>query len=209
LASQGAAFATYSICWDDPGFRLLCHIAPINLVAFFDHRSCRWLLPADVFRRSVVMGKEKQYWLMKSEPDVYSIDDLARDKETYWEGVRNYQARNFMRDQMQVGDEVLYYHSNCKTPGVVGTATVCKAAYPDDTSLDPSNKYFDPKSTVEKNRWVRVDLSIKKKFSRVISLTEMKAQSDRFSEFKLLAKGNRLSVLPVSKHNWDAVLALL
>ena len=116
------------------------------------------------------MDKAPQYWLMKTEPSVYSIDDLARDGRTPWEGVRNYQARNFMRDRMRPDDRVLIYHSNVTPPGVVGLARVCSAAYPDPTALDPASNYYDSRSRAEKPVWFLVDVCFEEKFSRLVSL---------------------------------------
>ena len=147
------------------------------------------------------------YWLMKSEPDAFSIDDLARVGTEPWSGVRNYQARNFMRDGMQPGDGVLFYHSSCAEPGVVGVAEVASAAYPDPTQFQRKSDYFDPKSTPENPRWMLVDVAFKRKLKRTITLTELKEQP-RLDGFALLQRGNRLSVLPVSKAEWTCVLAL-
>ena len=149
----------------------------------------------------------KQYWLMKSEPDVYSIDDLARDESTEWEGVRNYQARNYMRDQMKIGDEVLYYHSNAKPPGVAGIARVCKEGYPDFYALDPESHYFDPKSSPEKNRWSMVDVAFVEKFAQLVSLSELKTEPALEGMF-VIKRGMRLSVQPVSPEHFAHVVAL-
>ena len=148
-----------------------------------------------------------QYWLMKSEPDTFSIDDLARVQVEPWDGVRNYQARNMLRDQMQVGDGVLFYHSNCDIPGIVGTATVVKAGYPDDTARNPESPYYDPKHTVEAPRWYRVDVEFEQKFSRVLSLQRLKNTPD-LQNLPLVRKGNRLSVMPVSATEWQFILDL-
>jgi len=145
------------------------------------------------------------YWLMKSEPDTYSIDDLITDKTTQWEGVRNYQARNFMRDDMKIGDRVLFYHSNTKPPGIVGTATVCKEAYPDHFAWNPSSKYFDPKSTPENPRWMMVDVKFEQKFHRTISLEEMKNHPD-LEGLLVIKKGMRLSIQPVEKKHFDILV---
>ena len=151
-----------------------------------------------------------QYWLMKSEPDTFSIDDLfnRKGKKEHWDGVRNYQARNFMRDEMKKGDQVLFYHSSCKVPGVAGIATVCKEAYPDHTSWDPKSSYYDPKSTPDNPRWFMVDIKFSKKFKRVIPLKELK-EHDELSELKLLQKGCRLSIMPVSKEEFDFINSLV
>ena len=143
-----------------------------------------------------------QYWLMKTEPTTYSIDDLANEKKktTTWEGVRNYQARNLLRDEIKKGDRVLFYHSACKEPAVVGLATVSKEGYPDSFAFDSSHKYFDVKSKREKPTWYMVDITFKNKFKEPIALSEMK-EDKKLEGFRLLARGNRLSVFPVdTKH---------
>ena len=147
------------------------------------------------------------YWLMKTEPDVFSIDDLARVRTEPWTGVRNYQARNFMRDGMSKGDGVLFYHSSCEVPGVAGIAEVASAAYPDPTQFERKSAYYDEKSTREEPRWMLVDVAFKRRLKRTITLTELKEQS-RLDGFALLQRGNRLSVLPVTKAQWDCILAL-
>ncbi len=149
----------------------------------------------------------KQYWLVKSEPDVYSIDDLARDGTTFWNGVRNYQARNFMRDQMKVGDEVLYYHSNVPAPGepgVVGIAKVVKEGYPDHTALDRKSKYFDPKATADNPIWYMVDIAFVEKFPRVVTLAELKAEPG-LEGMLVTRRGQRLSVQPVEPEHFRIV----
>jgi predicted RNA-binding protein with PUA-like domain len=147
------------------------------------------------------------YWLMKTEPDEFSIDDLARKKVEPWTGVRNYQARNFMRDGMQVGDGVLFYHSSCAEPGVAGIAEVATAAHPDPTQFDRKSDYYDAASKREEPRWFLVDVKFKRKLKRVISLTELKSRAE-LEGFALISRGNRLSVLPVSKAQWDFILGL-
>lgn len=147
------------------------------------------------------------YWLMKSEPDVFSIDDLARVQIEPWDGVRNYQARNMLRDQMQLGDQVFFYHSNCDLPGIVGIAEVCRTAYPDLSALNPESKYFDPKATPENPRWVCVDVKFVRKLPKTISLQRLKTY-DALNGWALIAKGNRLSVMPVNTPQWDAILAI-
>ena len=155
------------------------------------------------------MSPRKRYWMMKSEPDAFSIDDLARVGTEPWNGVRNYQARNFMRDGMQVGDGVMLYHSNCKVPGIAGLATVASAAYPDATQFDAGSDYFDPKATREAPRWFLVDVAFERKLRRVIPLEEIKRHADALGEgFPLTAKGNRLSVFPVTAAQWKLLLAL-
>ena len=148
-------------------------------------------------------------WLMKSEPDAFSIDDLAArpGKREHWDGVRNYQARNFMRE-MKKGDKVLFYHSSCTEPGVVGVAKVVKEAYPDFTAFDPESKYFDPKSSPDKPRWFMVDIQFQKKLKRTIALAELK-QNPLLEGMQLLRKGNRLSVMPVAESEFDTILAML
>ena len=146
-------------------------------------------------------------WLMKSEPDAYSIDDLERDGRTHWDGIRNYQARNFMRDDMRVGDRVLFYHSSCDVPAVVGIARVASEPYADPTQFDPDSKYHDPKSTPEAPRWQLVDIAFERKLSRPVALTELKAHPE-LDDFLLNKRGNRLSIFPVEDHHWDIVLGL-
>ena len=148
-----------------------------------------------------------RYWLMKTEPDEFSIDDLARKKIEPWTGVRNYQARNFMRDGMQVGDGVLFYHSSCAVPGVAGLAEVASEAYPDPTQFDRKSDYYDEASQREAPRWFLVDVRFKRKLERTITLAELKDRKE-LDGFPLLARGNRLSVLPVTELQWRAILAL-
>jgi predicted RNA-binding protein with PUA-like domain len=148
-----------------------------------------------------------RYWLMKTEPDEFSIDHLAKKKVEPWTGVRNYQARNFMRDGMQVGDGVLFYHSSCAEPGVAGIAEVGSAAYPDPTQFDRKSDYYDAASRRDEPRWVLVDVKFKRKLKRVITLTELKDRPE-LEGFALLHRGNRLSVLPVTKAQWDFILGL-
>ncbi len=147
------------------------------------------------------------YWLMKSEPDAYSIDDLKRDKREPWDGIRNYQARNMMRDDMKVGDKVFFYHSNCKEPGIVGIMKVVSKPYPDPTQFDPDSKYFDSKSNPEDPRWILVDVGFVRKTKRNITLTEIKAHPG-LDDMILTRKGNRLSVMPVDREHWDIILGL-
>jgi predicted RNA-binding protein with PUA-like domain len=147
------------------------------------------------------------HWLMKSEPDAFSIDDLKRRKQEPWDGVRNYQARNFMRDDMRPGDQVFFYHSNCAEPGIVGIATVATDAYPDPSQFDPKSKYFDPASSRDNPRWMLVDVKFARKLKRTITLKELQAQA-ALAEMPLLRKGNRLSVMPVSAEHWRFILAL-
>ena len=147
-----------------------------------------------------------RYWLMKSEPDAYSIDDLARDKTTAWNGVRNYQARNFMRDQMQLGDQVLFYHSNCEEPGVVGIAEVSKLAYPDASQFDRKSDYYDPESPRDDPRWLNVDIRFVRKIGPV-SLAELRKHK-ALAGMRILQRGNRLSVTPVDPAEWTYILEL-
>lgn len=146
------------------------------------------------------------YWLMKSEPDAFSFEDLkARPKQTEpWDGVRNYQARNFMRDAMKVGDQVLFYHSNTNPPGVVGIAQVASEPYPDPTAFDKKSKYHDPKSDPKKPRWILVDVAFKADLKRLVSLDEMKTMPE-LSEMRVLQRGNRLSITPVTKEEFQAI----
>jgi predicted RNA-binding protein with PUA-like domain len=150
------------------------------------------------------------YWLMKSEPDAFSIDDLeSRPQKTEpWDGVRNYQARNFMRDEMTPGDQIFFYHSNCKIPGIVGIATVASKPYPDPTQFDPDSNYYDPKSDPDDPRWILVDVKYKRHTQRVIPLAEIKEHADALGDFALTRKGNRLSIMPVSAEQWDYLLGL-
>ena len=149
----------------------------------------------------------KRYWLMKSEPNAYSIDRLKKDRTTCWDGVRNYQARNFMRDEMKVGDLVLFYHSNAKPTGVVGVARVCREGYPDDTAWDKKDKHYDPKSTREKPVWMMVDIEFERKFPRIVPLEELKA-SKQLEGMLVTRRGQRLSVQPVDKKHFDIVCKL-
>ena len=150
-----------------------------------------------------------RYWLMKSEPDEFSIDDLARapGRSTAWFGVRNYQARNFMRDQMQIGDPVLFYHSSCPEPGIAGLAQVSAKAYPDETQFDQRSKYFDPKSTRENPRWVNVEVEFVRK-TRLIGLAELRVHN-QLAGMRLLARGNRLSITPVDPGEWKFITSKL
>ena len=148
-----------------------------------------------------------KYWLMKSEPDVYSIDDLQRDGREMWDGIRNYQARNMMRDDMKIGDQVLFYHSSCPEPGVVGIARVASEPYPDPTQFDKKSKYYDPKSSEDDPRWCLVDVEFVRKTKRNLTLAEIKAQKS-LEDMTLTRKGNRLSIMPVSKKHWNKILSL-
>jgi predicted RNA-binding protein with PUA-like domain len=149
------------------------------------------------------------YWLMKSEPDVFGIEDLVKrpDKTEPWDGVRNYQARNMMRDEMKNGDLAFFYHSNCKEPGIAGIMKIVREGYPDHTAFDTKQKYFDPKSDPQNPRWYMVDVRHVRTLKRIITLNELKTH-DELSELQLLRRGNRLSVMPVSKTHWDFILSL-
>jgi len=150
-----------------------------------------------------------QYWLMKSEPDVFGIHHLEnRSRQTEpWDGVRNYQARNMMRDDMKVGDQVFFYHSNTKVPGIVGIAEIVREGYPDHTAFDPEDPHYDPKSDPDAPRWFMVDVRLVRTLKRTISLTELK-QHPQIEDMALVRKGNRLSVMPVKKAQWEFVLSL-
>ena len=144
---------------------------------------------------------------MKSEPDTYGIDDLERDRMEPWEGVRNYQARNMIRDNMQPGDHAFFYHSSCDVPAIVGVMKIASQAYADPTQYDPRSKYFDPKSTEENPRWFLVDVAFERKLKRPITLQELKRHSG-LTNFLLTRRGNRLSVFPVSEDHWNLILDL-
>jgi len=148
-----------------------------------------------------------QYWLFKSEPDAFSIDDLAAmpNQTEHWDGIRNYQARNFLRDQIKLGDQVFFYHSSCKDVGIVGLAEVVKEGYVDHTQFDPEAKYYDPKSKLDKPRWYMVDIKLKTKFAKVLPLAEIK-QMPEITEIGLVKKGARLSVMPVSENEFTILL---
>ncbi len=148
-----------------------------------------------------------KYWLVKSEPDEFSIDALQRVGAEPWSGVRNYQARNHLRE-MKVGDKLLFYHSSCDEPGVVGIATVARAAFPDPTQFDPRSDYHDPRSPKDDPRWSAVDVAFERKLGRTIGLDELRAQSGKLGDFALIRRGNRLSVLPVSATQWKLILAM-
>ena len=146
------------------------------------------------------------YWLMKSEPDVFSIDDLKRKKREAWDGVRNYQARNYLRS-MAVGDEVLFYHSSCAVPAAVGIARIRKAAFPDPTQFDPGSDYFDAGSKPEDPRWSAVEVEFQRKFKQPLPLEMLKTLPE-LADLALVKRGNRLSVMPVSETEWQAITAL-
>lgn len=151
--------------------------------------------------------KAPRFWLMKSEPDVYSIDDLARDGSTAWEGVRNYTARNFMRDDMALGDRILFYHSNAEPPGIAGLGEVVGLAAPDPTQFDPASEYFDPGATKDAPRWLAVRVGFVAKLGRLVSLEALK-RDPALAGMLVLAKGQRLSVQPVTEAHYLRVLAL-
>jgi predicted RNA-binding protein with PUA-like domain len=149
------------------------------------------------------------YWLMKSEPSEFSIDDLvkAKNQTVPWFGVRNYLARNFMRDQMELGDDVLFYHSSCPEPGIAGLAKVSSPSYPDPTQFDKNSKYFDAKATPETPRWMLVDVQLVKK-TRLLSLADMR-ENPKLEEMIILQRGNRLSITPVKANEWKIITRLL
>ena len=151
-----------------------------------------------------------KYWLMKSEPDVYSIEHLAAEpnQTDYWDGIRNYQARNFIRDDMQIGDMAFFYHSRCDVPGIVGTMRIVKQAYPDPTAFVATEKYYDPKSDPDNPRWFMVDVQLVETFPRVVSLSELKADP-ALSAMKVVQRGNRLSITPVTADQWAHIVALV
>ena len=150
-----------------------------------------------------------RYWLFKTEPDAFGIDDLrGRPNQTEpWDGVRNYQARNFLRDDVAVGDKVFIYHSSCKNVGIAGVAEVVRAGYPDETQFEPESDYYDPKATTQTPRWFRVDVKFVEKFPQVLSLKTIKAQPD-ITEIGLIKKGARLSIMPVQSHEWERLYQL-
>ncbi len=148
--------------------------------------------------------RKRHYWLMKSEPNTYSIDDLVRDGSTHWDGVRNYQARNMLRDDIQVGDRVFFYHSNAKPMAIVGTAKVVKAGYPDHTAFDPNDHHFDPKSDPDNPTWYMVDIELIQKLPNPVTRDELR-DDETTSGMMLLQRGSRLSVQPVSEKEWKAI----
>jgi predicted RNA-binding protein with PUA-like domain len=152
-----------------------------------------------------------QYWLFKSEPDSFSIDDLAAaaGKITCWDGVRNYQVRNYMRDQMQTGDQAFFYHSSCAVPGVTGIMTIARTGYPDHTQFDSKHDHYDPGSKPDAPRWLMVDVKLQRKFTRIITLDELRQYaSKQLAELLILKRGNRLSVTPIGKQEWRFILDL-
>lgn len=153
------------------------------------------------------MPKKMQYWLMKSEPNEFSIDDLARVKVEPWDGVRNYQARNFMRDTMRVGDRALFYHSSCKTPAIVGIMEIASEAYADPTAFDKTCAHFDAKSDPENPTWMLVDVKFIGKLTTPITLRQLRAEP-ALADMRLLARGNRLSVMPVAANHWRHIIRM-
>ncbi len=147
------------------------------------------------------------YWLFKSEPNCYSIDDLKRDGTEHWDGIRNYQARNLLRDEVKLGDQVLFYHSSCAEPAVVGLCEVVKEAYPDHTAFDPTSEHPDPKSDPENPRWFMVDVQFKEKLKTPVTLKQIKEMSE-FSGMRLIQRGNRLSLFPVDKAHFGLICNL-
>jgi predicted RNA-binding protein with PUA-like domain len=148
-----------------------------------------------------------RYWLIKSEPTTYGIDHIAKDKSTSWGGVRNYQARNFMRDQMKVGDQAFFYHSNCDEPGIVGIVEVSAAAHPDETQFEKKSPYYDASSKREEPRWLNVDFKFVKK-TPLVSLDELKKHK-KLEKMRILQKGNRLSITPVDPDEWKYIVKLM
>ena len=164
-------------------------------------------VPKERHRRSFYLGFGMAYWLMKSEPAEVSIDDLAKapGKTVPWFGVRNYLARNFMRDHMKVGDKVFFYHSSCDEPGIAGLATVSELAYPDATQFDSKSKYFDAKATKENPRWFNVAVKFTKK-TRLVSIQELRSYPE-LAAMRILQKGNRLSITPIEVSEWDFIIS--
>jgi predicted RNA-binding protein with PUA-like domain len=148
------------------------------------------------------------YWLFKSEPDEFSIDMLKKVKREPWSGVRNYQARNYMRDGMQVGDLAFFYHSSCDVPGIVGICSIVAKAHVDASQFDPKSDYYDPASKPDDPRWLCVDVGFKRKLKRALTLGELQQHADALGDFALMKRGNRLSVMPVTKAQWDYIVAL-
>jgi predicted RNA-binding protein with PUA-like domain len=151
------------------------------------------------------------YWLIKSEPETFGIGDLesSPQRKTHWDGVRNYQARNFIRNEMKQGDRSFFYHSNCAQPGIVGIVEIVREAYPDHTAFDPQDAHYDPKSDVHDPRWYMMDVQLQRILNRTITLAELKEHSNgALRGFDLLRRGNRLSIMPVSVEQWQFILAL-
>jgi predicted RNA-binding protein with PUA-like domain len=148
-----------------------------------------------------------KYWLMKNEPEDYGIDDLKKDKTEHWDGIRNYQVRNMIRDDMSIGDIAFFYHSNCEIPGIYGLMTINSKAYPDHTAFDKKAKYYDVKSDKNKPTWLMVDVKYKRKLSNAITLKELKSKK-KLSEMRVVQKGNRLSITEVTEKDWEYILSL-
>jgi predicted RNA-binding protein with PUA-like domain len=153
------------------------------------------------------VGEGMKYWLMKSEPDVFSIDTLKTKKKSGWDGVRNYQARNYMRDDMRKGDMILFYHSSCEIPGVAGLAKVCKESHPDPTQFDKKSDYYDPKATLENPRWFMVEVEFVEKFKTVVTLAQLKSEK-ALANMPLVQKGSRLSINPVTEGEFKKIIEL-
>ena len=151
---------------------------------------------------------EQRYWLMKSEPDVFSIDDLVRLRTAPWEGIRNYQVRNLLRDQFQIGDLAFFYHSSCKEPAIVGIMQIISAPYPDYSALESNNPYYDQKCTIDKLPWLQVDVQLVEKFPVPITLATLRQHCDSLEHLPLLKRGNRLSITPVTPQQWHTILGL-
>ena len=152
------------------------------------------------------------YWLMKSEPSTFSIDALsaAPKRRTFWDGVRNYQVRNMMRDDMKVGDLAFFYHSSCDEPGIAGVVKIVRSAYPDHTAFDPKDPHFDAGSKPDAPRWLMVDVQLQQRFSRIITLDELRKHADeKLKDMLLLKRGNRLSITPVSATHWKFIMSLV
>ena len=149
-----------------------------------------------------------KYWLMKNEPQAFSIDDLERVDVEPWDGIRNYQVRNYIRDQMSVGDQAFFYHSSCKIPGIAGTMRIVSEAYPDHTAFDPDEHYYDLKSNPEKPTWLMVDVKFDSKLNELIPLQQLRQYAE-LSDMRILQKGNRLSITPLDKKHWDFIHQLI
>lgn len=149
-----------------------------------------------------------KYWLMKNEPEAFSIDDLERVNIEPWDGIRNYQVRNFFRDDMSIGDKSFFYHSSCKVPGIVGTMEIVSEAYPDHTAWDPGEHYYDPKSDPEKPTWLMVDVRFVSKLDEPVTLKELRTHPE-LADMRILQRGNRLSVTPLEKKHWDYIIKLM
>lgn len=147
------------------------------------------------------------YWLLKTEPNCFSLDDLKKVPQEPWDGVRNYQARNMMRDDMQVGDKAIFYHSNCQPPHAAGTCTIVKEGYPDHTAFNADEKHFDPKSDPDNPRWFMVDVQFESEFKTIVPLEEMK-NNPALAEMKLVQRGNRLSVMPIRKSEYEEIVKM-